>query len=517
MDHRHGIVYLVGAGPGDPGLLTLRGQACLGKADLVLYDYLVNPRLLSHASGQAELVCLGRHGQGRLLTQEEVHARLVTAAQSGQTVVRLKGGDTAIFGRVAEESVVLEAAGVPYEIVPGITTALATGSYAGIPLTHRDHASCVALVTGQQSRGPAPGLITGDPEDTHRAETVSAVDYGALASFPGTLVFYMGVTTAPVWVEALIEQGKPPETPVAVVRNCSLPQQEVFRTTLSDLPERLAEKKIRPPAIIVVGEVARPQVQFDWFAARRLSGHRVLVTRPVGQVAPLAEQLELLGAEVLSQPAIAILPPADWRAVDRTIGQIDQFDWLVFSSANGVRFFLDRLLYLGRDLRSLGEVRLATMGPATARTLAQYHLHTDCQPAEYRAEALAELLATKADNQRFLLLRANRGREVLAETLQDAGGHVEQVAVYQSQDVQQADPEIARALAAGQIDWVTVTSSAVARSLLGLFGEQLRMSKLAAISLLTASVLTTAGFPPHAVATEYTDEGLIEAISRSEG
>jgi uroporphyrinogen III methyltransferase/synthase len=511
------MVYLVGAGPGDPGLLTLRGQACLEKADLILYDYLVNPRLLSHASGQAELVCLGRHGQGRLLTQEEVHARLVTAAQSGQTVVRLKGGDTAIFGRVAEETVVLEAAGVPYEIVPGITTALATGSYAGIPLTHRDHASCVALVTGRQSKGPARDLLAGGPDDTHREEAIPAVDFGALANFPGTLVFYMGVTTAPVWVKALMDQGKPPETPVAVVRNCSLPQQEVFHTTLSNLPERLAKKNIRPPAIIVVGEVARPQVRFDWFTARGLSGRRVLVTRPVGQAASLVEQLDLLGAEVFSQPTIEILPPADWKAVDTTIGQIDQFDWLVFSSANGVRFFLDRLPHLGRDLRSLGGVRLATMGPATTHTLAQYHLHTDCQPTEYRAEALAELLAAEADNQRFLLLRANRGREVLAETLQDAGGRVEQVAVYQSQDVQQADPEITRALAAGQIDWVTVTSSAIARSLIGLFGEQLRQSKLAAISPLTADVLTTAGYPPHVVATEYTDEGLVEAIVKREG
>jgi len=533
MDNQRGMVYLVGAGPGDPGLLTLRGQWCLEQADLILYDYLVNPRLLSHASPQAELVCLGRHGlgrldpsrrhpsppdQGRLLSQEEVNARLVAAARSGQTVVRLKGGDAAIFGRAAEETSALEAAGVPYRVVPGITTALATGSYAGIPLTHRDFASCVALVTGQQSRSPRTGgLRTDGTAHGAQPQAAPAVDFAALAKFPGTLVFYMGVTTAPAWVAALIDTGKPPATPVAVVRHCSLPQQMVFRTTLSELPELLDEKKIRPPAIIVVGEVARAQVQFDWFSVRPLFGQRVLVTRPTGQAAALVEQLDMLGAEVYCQPAIEILPPADWEAVDRTIGRLDKFDWLVFSSANGVRYFFERLLHLGRDLRSLGQVRLATVGPATTQALAQYHLQADCQPSkEYRAEGLAEELAAKARNQRYLLLRADRGREVLADSLQAAGGVVEQAAVYRSRDLRQANPEMTRALADGQIDWITVTSSAIARSLLGLFGGQLRLAKLAAISPRTADVLTKAGFPPAAVAAEATNAGLVEAMLQSD-
>ncbi len=520
---QHGIVYLVGAGPGDPGLLTIRGLWCLERANLVLYDYLVNPRLLHYASGQAELICLGRHGletqdTGRLLTQEEINARMVTAAQSGQAVVRLKGGDTVIFGRAAEEVSALEAAGVPYEIVPGITTALAAGSYAGVPLTHRGFASCVALITGQQSKSPPASDPSSDrSEEGSEQQVAPAVDFDALANFPGTLVFYMGVTTAPVWVKSLLKQGKQPETPVAVICHCSLPQQEVFRTTLVRLPDQLTEKKIRPPAIIVVGEVARAQIRFDWFRTRPLFGRRLLVTRPAGQAEPLVAELGALGAEVSCQPAIEILPPADWAVVDKTIEQVGEFDWLVFSSANGVRFFLDRLLQLGHDLRSLGGVRLAVIGPATAHTLAQYHLHVDCQPDEYRAEALAEVLAAEASKQKFLLVRASRGREVLAERLQAAGGNVEQTIVYRSVDVQQADPQITQAMAAGQIDWVTVTSSAIARSLVDLFGTQLGQAKLAAISPLTAAVLIKAGYPPHAVATEYTSDGLVEAILRREG
>jgi uroporphyrinogen III methyltransferase/synthase len=530
MKNRQGIVYLVGAGPGDPGLLTLRGQSCLAKANLILYDYLVNPSLLRHASEQAELVCLGRHGldqlspvqrgPGRLLTQQEINSRLVAAAQAGQTVVRLKGGDPAIFGRAAEETAALDAAGVPYVMVPGITTALAAGSYAGIPLTHRDYASCVALVTGQQACPP-----TDHPED-HPTESPSnpiqqpslapAVDFRELAKFPGTLVFYMGVTTAPVWVAALVKHGKSPATPVAVVRHCSLPQQVVLHTSLGNLPELLAAKNIRPPAIIVVGEVARARVQFNWFADRPLFGQRVLVTRPAGQAASLVEQLDALGASVQCQPAIEILPPLDWERVDEVIERIDEFDWCVFSSANGVRFFLDRLLHTGRDLRSLGGVRLATMGPATTQALSEYHLRADFQPADYRAEGMAEVLAADADQRRFLLLRASRGRNVLADSLQAAGGQVEQPVVYRSQDILQADPVIAQALAAGQMDWITVTSSASARSLVALFGEQLRQSKLAAISPLTAEVLTAAGHPPQAVAKEYTGEGMVEAMVRCE-
>jgi len=500
MAHLTGKVYLVGAGPGDPALITLRGCEVLAAAQIVFYDYLVNPQILSHAGSETELVCLGRHGQGRLLWQAEINAQVISAAQAGKIVVRLKGGDPAIFGRTVEEIEALEAAGIDYEVVPGVTAALAASSYAGIPLTHRESASCVAFVTGQECRD----------------KSGASLDLANLASFPGTLVFYMGVTTATQWSVELIRHGKPAETPVAVVRRCTLPSQQVVKTVLGQLAEVLASKKIRPPAVIIVGEAVAAETQGDWFASRPLFGRTVLVTRPAHQAAEIVDRLTSLGAATLNQPAIEITPPTDWGPLDAAIADLASYDWLVFSSANGVRFFLDRILETGRDLRQLVGCRLAAIGPATAESLKDYHLRADLQPDEYRAEALAEQLTPEAAGKRFLLLRASRGREVLAETLRGAQAEVEQVVAYQSHDVRQADPEVATALTEGKIDWVTVTSSAIARSLVQMFGDHLEKAKLAAISPLTASVLLDAGYQPTVVASQYTMEGLLEAILASE-
>jgi uroporphyrinogen III methyltransferase/synthase len=496
-----GKAYLIGAGPGDPGLLTLRGRQLLSEAELVLYDYLVDPQILAYARAGAELVCLGRHGAGRLVTQDEVHQRMIAAAHAGQIVARLKGGDPAVFGRTAEETAALEAAGVPYEIVPGVTAALAASSYAGVPLTHRSAASCVALVTGQECQGKDPS---------------EALDMAGLARFPGTLAFYMGVTSAPDWAAGLIAHGKSPATPVAIVRRATLPEQSVIETTLGELPGVVAARRLRPPAVIIVGAAARERAGWDWFGARPLAGRTVMATRPIHQTDALAESLAALGARVVAQPAIEIGPPHDWAPVDAAIEQLGTFAWAVFSSANGVRAFLDRLATTGRDVRVLGGVRLAAIGPATAETLAEYRLRPDVQPAEYRAEALAAALAPAARGQRVLLVRASRGREVLAETLTAAGADVAQVVAYESRDVTAADSDAATALAAGRVDWVTVTSSAIARSLVKLFGDELRRAKLAAISPLTAGVLSEAGFPPAAIAKAYTVEGVVAAILAAE-
>jgi len=489
-------VYLIGAGPGDPELLTLRGKRLLQQAELVLYDYLVDPRVLAHARAGAELVCLGRHGQGRLLSQEEVNQQMIGAARAGKTVVRLKGGDPAIFGRLGEEIAALEAQGIGYEVVPGVTAALGAGSYAGIPLTHREFASSVAFVTGQQCRDKQP----------------EALDLEGLARFPGTLVFYMGVTTVDRWASGLIEHGKPADTPVAIVRRCSLPEQQVLSTTLEQLPELFASSKLRPPVVIIVGEVVYHRFRADWFAERPLVGQSVMVTRPRHQSEELVAQLAELGAATWCQPAIEISPPGDWGDVDEAIERLTEFDWLVFSSANGVRHFLDRLLATGHDLRQLSGCRLASIGPATSEALADYRLKADLEPETYRAEALAAALQPVAVGQRVLLLRANRGREVLAELLTKAGASVEQVVVYRSSDTQQPESEIATALAGGEIDWITVTSSAIARSLVRLFGDDLRRARLAAISPLTADVLAGAGYPAEVIASQYTTTGLVEAI-----
>ena len=500
MTHPTAKAYLVGAGPGDPGLLTLRGRELLGQADVVLYDYLANPRLLQYARERAELVCLGRHGKGRFLDQAEIHRRMIEAVQAGRTVVRLKGGDPAIFGRVAEEIAALEAAAIPYEVVPGVSAAQAASSYAGIPLTHRDAASCVAFVTGRQCR---------DQEGT-------ALDMAGLARFPGTLVFYMGVTSAAEWAAELIAGGKPADTPAAIVRYASLPQQQTLLTTLAELPAVLAAGKVRPPAVAILGETVRSKSQHDWFASRPLFGKTVLVTRPAHQADDMVEQLSRLGAAVLVQPAIEIQPPRDWTPVDDAIVQLASFDWLVFSSANGVRYFLERLQTRGLDMRALGKARLAAIGPATAEALAEYHLRADLQPDEYQAEALADSLRHRGPGKRLLLLRASRGREVLAEILVASGAEVCQAVVYESVDVTVPDPDVATALADDRIDWVTVTSSAIARSLATMFGESLQRAKLAAISPLTADVLTAAGLPVVAVASTYTTAGVLEAILAAE-
>ncbi len=495
-----GKAYLIGAGPGDPGLLTLRGRRLLGLADVVLYDYLSNPRIVAYAKPGAELVCLGRHGSGRLLSQEEINERMIAAACAGRTVARLKGGDVAIFGRAAEEIAALESAGVPYEIVPGVTAASAASGYTGIPLTHRAAASCVAFVTGQECR---------DKQD-------AALDMKALATFPGTLVFYMGVTTAPDWSAALIQHGKPADTPVAIVRHASLPAQKTIVTTLGALPRITAGGKLRPPAIMIVGDAVRERAALDWFRAQPLAGRTIMVTRPVHQSDGMIDALEALGASVVVQPAIEIGAPPDWAPVDAAIAQLSSFAWIVFSSANGVHAFLDRILESGRDMRALGGVRLAAIGPATADALALYRLRPDALPAEYRAESLAEKLAPVTAGQRVLLIRASRGREVLAETLIAAGAAVTRVVAYVSRDVATPDADAVAALQNNRVDWITVTSSAIARSLVKLFGASLARAKLAAISPLTASVLAEAGHEPAAIATEYTAAGLVAAIVAAE-
>jgi uroporphyrinogen III methyltransferase/synthase len=506
-----GKVYLVGAGPGDPGLITLRALEILQRADAILYDYLVNPAILRHCRPDALQISLGKHGSGRVLSQNEINERLIGLAQIFQTIVRLKGGDPMVFGRAGEELDCLARHGIAFEIVPGVTAGLAAASYAGIPLTQREAASAVAFVTGQ--------------EDADKAE--SALDFASLARFPGTLVFYMGVTTASHWSESLIAAGKARQTPVAVLRHVSHADQRRIDTTLGELASVIQETKLRPPVIFIVGDVAAHGAAWSWFEKRPLFGQRILVTRPMGQADDLAQPLAELGADVFFQPAIQIGPPPDWSPVDRALERLDRFDWVVFSSSNGVRYFFARLLgrsghydqtadYTGldwaRDLRALRNAKLAGIGPGTAKELARYYLKADIVPEDFLAESLAHSLKTGAAGKRFLLIRASRGREVLAEELTKAGAIVEQVVVYESSDVVKPDAAIAAKMADGQIDWTTVTSSAIARSLTRLFGDTLKKTKIVSISPITSGTLRELGFEPVAEAREYTMAGVVEAI-----
>ncbi len=499
-----GIVYIVGAGPGDAGLITLRGVECLGRADLVIYDCLVNPAILEHAPPSAERLCLGSPDTlGRLVPQQEVNARMIHQARQAKTIVRLKGGDCSVFSRNAEETEVLRAAGIPFEVVPGVTAAVAAAGYAEIPITHSAHSSAVALVTGHL------------PRDSSAAE----LDYGALADFPGTLVFYMGLDSARHWSRSLLSRGKPLDTPVAIVRRATWADQSTVNCTLGSVAAVVDEKELKPPAVIFVGEAVSMVPEISWFSARPLFGVRVMVTRPRHQAESprhqaesLCRRLGELGADVLLQPAIQISEPPDWKPVDEALSQLDRYDWLVFSSANGVCFLLDRLRDIGGDLRSLGKIRVAAIGPGTAEQLAEYHLRADLVPVEYRAESLAAALAGEAVGRRFLLARASRGREVLAEELTAAGGKVDQIVVYSSSDVERADPRISAELTDGRIDWITVTSSAIARSLNRLFGDAMHEAKLASISPVTSEVLHRLGFEPAVEASCYTTGGLVEAI-----
>jgi uroporphyrinogen III methyltransferase/synthase len=515
-----GRVILVGAGPGDPGLITVRGGQWLARADAILYDYLVNPRLLQGVRPECQLICLGKHqkpgqaqqpGAGlpqRLWTQDEINRRFIELAQEGKTVVRLKSGDPAIFGRLAEETAALDAAGIAYEIVPGITAAMVAGSHAGVWITNRDQASAVALITGHEKDDKGG----------------SSLDYAALAKFPGTLVFYMGVTTVAEWSTALIAAGKPATTPVMIVRRCSWPDQLVLASRLDRVAEDLKESHLRPPMILIVGEVATDASCANWFMSRPLFGKKVLITRAEEQSAALVERLSELGADCTVQPTITIGPPTEWKPVDDALRSQEtqrgasQYHWIVFSSANGVRAFCERLWHLGLDGRALKNAKLAAIGPGTAEALAANHLHADLLPAEYRAESLAEaLIATRHGDlrfQRILLIRASRGREVLAEQLTNAGAWVDQVVAYTSTDVAEFEPGIVEQLAGGEFAWVTVTSSAIARNLVRLGGEALRRTRLASISPITSGVLRELGFEPAAEATEYTIEGLVAAILR---
>ncbi|MEC7696181.1 MAG: uroporphyrinogen-III C-methyltransferase [Planctomycetota bacterium] len=490
-----GRVYLVGAGPGDPGLITVRGFDLLKQADVVLYDFLVNPLILEPVPETAEQICLGRHGRGRIWTQAEINQKMVDYARQGKKVIRLKGGDPGVFGRLAEEVESLNAAGIAWEVVPGISAALAAPSYAGVFMTHRKHASAVAMVTG------------------HEQETVSdpKIDFPSLAKFPGTLIFYMGVTTAPIWTKSLIEAGRDPKTPVAIVRRCSMSDQQAIYCTLEEVAAELSRQKLRPPAVVLVDYAAQTGSLSCWFTQKPLLGQTILITRPRTQALPLSRMLTELGAGCLLQPAIKITAPIEWEDVDAAIGSIEKYDWLVFSSVNGVHFFFERFCEIVGDLRRLGNIRLAAIGPQTTAAVESYRLKVDRQPDIYSAEELAAILEAEKGDQ-FLLARANRGREVLAETLRKAGATVDQVIVYESTDVTEVDPDITEAMANQQIDWVTVTSSAIARSLVSLFGPALQHVRLASISPITSAVLRELGHEPTVEAKVFTMEGVVAAI-----
>jgi uroporphyrinogen III methyltransferase/synthase len=495
-------VFLVGAGPGNAGLLTLRALECLRQADFVLYDRLVASAILNLAPLSAERRCVSELAGDHPARVPEVNRVMIEAARQGKRVVRLKGGDPFVFGRGAEEVEALRAAGITFEVVPGVTAALGAAAYAGIPLTDRRYASAVAFVTGHECPG----------------KEASALDWEALARFPGTLVFFMGVNRLGSIADSLIEHGKPPQTSAALVQHATSGRQHTVTTTLAGLAEAAKQERITAPALTIVGPVVDLRPHLDWFEQQPLFGQGVLVTRPRHQADDLIHRLGALGAIPYLLPTVEIHDLVDTRAVDEALADLRRYDWLVFTSPNGVRSLIRRLRASGRDLRTLGSVKLAVIGPSTGDALREYHLEPDLMPAEYNSESLAALLKVHASGQRILLARADRGRDLLQREL-SAVASVQQIAVYSQTDVAEADPEVLAALRNGAVRFVTLTSSNIARSLARLTDKTIHERiRAGSIQLVTISAVTSAdvrnlGWPVAAEARTATVEGVLEALT----
>jgi uroporphyrinogen III methyltransferase/synthase len=495
-------VYLVGAGPGDPGLITLKGRECIANADVIIYDYLAAPSLLKHASGDAELIYVGKKGGDHTLPQDEINALIVVKARENKVVTRLKGGDPFVFGRGGEEAEVLAEAGIPFEIVPGVTSAVAAPAYAGIPLSHRKLTATIAFVTGHEDPG----------------KDESGIDWAALARGIGTLVFFMGVKNLPHIVSELTRHGRPPETPVALVRWGTTPSQVTVSGTLADIVGRVKQAGLKAPAIIVVGAVVDLRQRLKWFENRALLGKRIAVTRSRDQASDLVKALSDLGAECLEFPTIQVVAPDDFRPLDRAIAELSTFDWVVFTSVNGVSWFFKRLFAAGKDVRALGHMHTAAIGPATAERLKSFGLSSDLVPETFRAEAIIAAFRKETIGGRTILLpRAQEARQILPEELTAMGATVRDVAAYQTQSASADAQALAEHLEERRFDLVTFTSSSTVKNFKALlpaarFADLAAAVPAACIGPVTADTARGLGFDVRIEAQTYTIPGLVEAI-----
>ncbi len=492
-----GTVYLVGAGPGDPGLLTLRAAELLERADVLVYDALVSPAILERAS-VAERVYVGKRGGEHHRTQDQINGILVELARRHRTVVRLKGGDPFVFGRGGEEALVLAEAGIPFEVVPGVTAGIAAPAYAGIPVTQRGMAASVAFVTGH--------------EDPTKPDT--DVDWPHLARGVGTVVFYMGVGKMADNFRRLTEHGRDPDTPAAAIEWGTYPRQRTVTGTLRTLPAIARDAGIGAPSLIVVGEVVALRASLGWWDQRPLSGRRIVVTRARAQASDFASALEALGAEVVQFPTIRIVPPADEAPLMRAAAQAGSYDWIVFTSVNGVERFWYALWQQKCDARALGGVRVCAIGPATAAELERRGIVPDVVPDEFVAEAAVQALDAADDlrGKRILLPRADIARAVLPEQLRARGAEVVDVAAYTTvQDGADAE-RVRRLLARGEVDLVTFTASSTVRNFVDLVGADVGRAAVASIGPITSGTARELGLAVELEAAEYTIPGLVQAI-----
>ena len=472
----NGIVYLVGAGPGDPSLITLRGVECLRKADVVVYDYLANELLLNHAPQSAERIYAGkiggRHNQG----QDEINNVLVEKGREGKVVVRLKGGDSFVFGRGGEECEALRDAGIPFEVVPGVTAAVGASAYAGIPLTHRDITASVAFVTGQEGN----------------EKNESNIDWERLSLGGGTVVFYMGVTNLRRNMARMMEHGRSPQTPVALIRWATTPRQQVLVGTLADIANLAEECGLKPPAVTIVGEVVSLREKLQWFNQRTLCGKKISVTRAAEQAGEFSDKLAARGATVLECPTISLVEPDSWQLLDLAIRDLSGYDWLVLTSGNAVRYFFNRLKSLGLDARALAGCRICAVGPKTADEIRQFGIKPDLVPRDYKAEGIVEVFSRlDLRNSRVLYPRADKARDIIPRELQRLGAHLDSPVAYRNIVPERLPPETLFALEKRSVDCITFTSSSTVQNLAAMLGEELMLDMLKGVVVASIGPITS--------------------------
>jgi uroporphyrinogen III methyltransferase/synthase len=499
------IVYLIGAGPGDPGLITVRGLECLSAADVVIYDHLVHARLLRHARPDAEKIDVGIAAP-QPIEQEAICYLLAEKAREGKVVARLKWGDPFVFDRGGTEALFLHEQGVRFEVVPGVPAGVAVPSYAGVPVTYPGGGDTLTFVRGHEDEG----------------KSRTSIDWTSLARLDGTVVCYAGPDQVPHILHSLISHGRPADEAAAVVYDGTLPTQHTIVGTLAGIEKTARDSGERRAAILIVGRVANLREHLRWFDSRPLFGRRIVVTRPRDQAADLVRRLESMGADAIEVPMIRIEPPADFGPLDEACTRVGEFDWIVFASVNAVDAFIERLLNGPRDLRALRDARLAGVGPATGERLARYGLKVDLIPAEHRAEGLARAISEFQDVRglKVLLPRADIGRELIAEELRRQGAEVTDVVAYRTVVVEperEGEPDIYRMLLERRIDVVTFTSASAVRNFVRVLGAEpaadlLRHTIVASIGPTTAEAAATANIETTIMPTEHTVPALVDAI-----
>ncbi|MFQ6617891.1 MAG: uroporphyrinogen-III C-methyltransferase [Fidelibacterota bacterium] len=502
-----GIVYLVGAGPGDPALISVKGLEVIRNCQVIVYDNLVDESLLKEAPPSAELIYVGKKAGAHTLPQKQINSLLISLAKSGKSVVRLKGGDPFVFGRGGEEALALARKGICFEVIPGITAGVAAPASAGIPVTHRGLASSVTFITGHE-----------DPE-----KEASALNWDNLAGEPGTLIFFMGMKNLPIIAGKLMKSGKSPQTPAAVIYKGTTPEQRTVVGCLSDIVEKVRQKDIKPPSVIVIGHVVELRRYIKWYESLPLYGKTIVVTRSRDQASSLVQQLQSLGANVMEFPLIRILPPKNYEPIDEVISSLDKFDWVIFTSVNGVDYFFQRMFQTGIDTRELKGVKIAVVGPATERKLNSYHLFADCMPGKFTSSEILKKLKKHGNlkGKRILLPRSDIADKTLPRELEKAGAHVVEVSMYRTALEKNAlKRDLMERIKSDGVDWITFTSSSTVRNFCKIFKGELSelrgKFKTASIGPITSKTLMEYDMKVDVESNEHTISGLVKTILNEE-